>query len=455
MKSILFILPDHFSVRNFIYSPFLSKDFKGAGIRIIFAVRDPENHRAAVAGRDDVILESLENMSPKADRWRRRFVNFLYHTLEYRFNRRCGFQHIKVKEQIPSQYIIHKPEDSFKYYIKYPAPHSRLVYRLYYWLYNAPVCLDRRARELMDEYSPTLVVTANPQIPHSRSFVLLAKQRKIKTIAYVNSWDYLTTDGPVLRDIDEFVVWYERGRQELKKWHQVTKPIHNIGPIHLDVSFRSDTVISKDEICRHFGLDPGRPFIVFGVYNQRLGAHEPGIARYVAEKVIPRLNANLIIRGHPYDENFYQRYGELGRLPNVVLNKGKRFNEEKAGELHDQTILYSILKHSQMVICSATTLTLDAIRFDKPVINLGFDGETHVPPVASVARRYTYDHYSPLLAADGIYFVQSYEALRQAIEEAMAKPQLKLAGQHKIKTDYLEPLDGRASDRFFDLLAGT
>ncbi|MBI4128611.1 MAG: hypothetical protein HY460_01050, partial [Parcubacteria group bacterium] len=270
--------------------------------------------------------------------------------------------------------------------------------------------------------------------------------------AYINSWDFLTTDGPVFQDIDEFVVWYEQGRHELEKYDHVSKPIHNVGPIHLDTTFVPGHLRSKEEICRYFRMDPRKRIIVFGSYNRRLGTHEPSIITRVAAEMIARHNAYLVVRGHPYDESFFDRYGEIGKMPGVILCKGRRFSEEREGDLDDQTILYSLLRHCDVLICSATTLTLDGIRFDKPVINIGFDGDLQIPKEASVERKYTYDHYAPLMSFDGISFVRSYDELASAIEQGIESPQEKAEGRKSIRRLYLEPLDGHASDRFISLL---
>ena len=448
MKTIIFVLHDHFAVRNFLYSPFINQDFSGNNLKVVFVVDNPEKYQAAVKNKTNLILEKLEpTIDSFSQRLKNKIINFLYKTIEYRFNKISGFKHLIVKESIPKEYIIHKAEDSFKFLVRFPLPKSKNVFSILKWLYNSPIFLNKKAIELINKYSPDIIITSNPQIPHVRSYHILGKRKKIKTISYVNSWDYLTTDGPVLKDIDEFIVWNERGKKELEEFHKTTRPIHNIGPIHMDNTFLTDYTLDKEAICNYFNIDPKKKIIILGVYHKRLGSHEPSIAEYIAKNILPKHDAYLIIRGHPYDETYYDRYGEIGKLPGVILCKGKRYSEIKSIEIDDQIILYSILKNCDLLICSATTLTLDAIRFNKPVINIGFDGNLKIPAAASVLKKYTYTHYAPLLTSGGIDLVKSFAELETSIDSLLAHPEIKTEGIKKSRNNTLNRLTvGRLKD---------
>lgn len=453
MKTILFVLHDHFAVRNFIYSPFIRSEFARDDVRVVFVVQDPENHEQEAAQYDNVVLEKCVPGDTGLGRHKNRVVNFLYKTIEYRFNVINDFNHIKVKESIPEKYIINKTEDAFKFWVRFPVRKSKLIFRLLKGIYNSGLFLNPAAKKLMQKYIPDLVVTSQPQMPLTRSFHYLARKKGVRSLSYVNSWDFLTTDGPVLRAIDEFVVWNKQSEKELQKYHRINKkPVHRVGPVHMDTTFEKKNILSKKEISEHLGMDPDKKIIIFGTYNKRLGSHEPGIVKHVAQSSLEKLNAQLIIRGHPYDESYYERYGEVGKMPGVIHCKGKRFLEQLGDKVDDQTILYSILAHADALICSATTLSLDGVRFDVPIINLGFDGDLDIPPEASVERKYTYNHYAPLLQTGGIELVRSYEELDTAISEALERPEASAEGRTKIREEYLEPLDGHASERLYSLL---
>lgn len=448
MKTILIVLPDHFSIRNFVYSPFIEQDFKSNDMRVVFVLKNPEAHLGQIKGRNNIILEDIEYKKNFWQKIKNRFVRWNQETLNYRFSKIKKLKHISLKENIPDEHIM-SHYDRFSFWLKFPATESRLIYNSLYWLYNSSFFSEPHARKLIKKYKPSLVITTNPQMWTSRAYYLEAKKKKIKTFTYVNSWDYLTTDGPVMEKIDEFITWNERMGKELKNVQKNHKPVHNIGPLHFDYSFHKDFIWSKEKINRFLGIPIEKDFAIYGVCGARIGKHEPGIALHLAKK-LSEYGLYLVIRGHPEDQTIPKRYQKVIKEPNVNICMGSKFDDLQ--KIDDRIVLYSLLTHMKLLLCGPTTLTLDGIRFGKPIINIGFDGNLNLPPQASVAVRYTIDHFAPLLTYNGIYYVKNFLELNQSLHNALSLPRELAEGQKKIRDDYLEPLDGKASERMFALL---
>ena len=132
--------------------------------------------------------------------------------------------------------------------------------------------------------------------------------------------------------------------------------------------------------------------------------------------------------------------------------RGHHFSEPPKKNNDDRIILNSLLKNADVVICSGGSFSLDALCFDKPVINIGFDGGLNLPKEASMLSRFRIDHYAKLLNYKGIYLVKNYQELDRAVKESLAKPDKLMGNIKKIKEKYLKPLDGRASERFFEII---
>jgi hypothetical protein len=451
MKTILIILPDHFSVRNFLYSPFIEQDFAGRDLRIVFLLKDSEKHSGQTENKKNIILEELSDEKTFQTKVRNKILNYLYETLNFRFSSINDLEHIKLKMRIPNELIISK-HDVFPWHIRCPFTKSKFVFNCLHGLYNSSLLTDPSAEIIIKKYNPQAVISTDPQSPTARSFYISAKRNGIKTMSYINSWDYLTTDGPVLTAIDEYIGWNERMGFELANLHKSNKPFHNIGPLHFDYSFHSEFIWPREKLFEFLGVPLNQKIITYGVLGARVGMHEPGIAAWLADK-IKDLNGHLIIRGHPEDQSIPERYKEALAKPNASICMGKRFDDVLEKSVDDRIVLYSLLAHSSIVICGPTTLTLDALRFDKPVINIGFDGYLELPKNASISNRYEIDHYAPLLGYDGIYYVNNFEELEKALKSSIERPEEQAIGRKKIRENYLEPLDGKASQRLFELLS--
>jgi len=453
MKTVLIILPDSFSQRNFLESPLLEKLNSFSDIKIALVGHElklPSLIFEKISGWPIVKNEALTLF----DKLRRRLVNFLSATLEFRFNERAGFAHHRLKRQMNRQYIIDKKHDSFGFFTAWPWPGSCLIYNLIYRLYNANILIDRHAKKIFHLTKPDLVIVANCQKPLARNFVSLAKNQGLKVLGFVNSWDHLTTDGPVLKGLDEFITWNEKTIEELRTVQKINKPTHNIGPIQMDNNFTPSYLLTEADFKNYFKIDQTKKIVVFGVYNKRLGDHEVGLADFLTrKKILADKNAFLIIRGHPKDQSFAERYGRFLNFPDMALcQNGRLFTANWQQSMPDGRLLNSLLKNCALVMCGPTTLTLDALQFNKPVINLAFDGDLKLPAANSIKIRYAWDHYRPLLKYQAFHYVESYPELVSAITASLAEPEKLLANILKLKKDYLEPLDGRAAERLANLI---
>jgi CDP-glycerol glycerophosphotransferase (TagB/SpsB family) len=110
------------------------------------------------------------------------------------------------------------------------------------------------------------------------------------------------------------------------------------------------------------------------------------------------------------------------------------------------------MQHSDVVIQSRGSLALDAIAFDTPVMSLAFDGDLVRPPNDSFLLEYAFEHYKPLVEAEGTWMVGSYEVLDRAIQEYLSDPTVHSEGRRRIRDEHIVPLDGQASQRLVDYL---
>ena len=78
----------------------------------------------------------------------------------------------------------------------------------------------------------------------------------------------------------------------------------------------------------------------------------------------------------------------------------------------DLVRLANSLKHSDVVINTESTLSLDASANDTPVILIGYDGDRQVPYWDSVERIYEREHYSHVVETHAAPLVKSHDELK-------------------------------------------
>jgi hypothetical protein len=481
--TVLIFLLDIFSVRNFLFTPLWEylKATKHADFVIIsnsvshgeFIRKEKVDHvRWEILGNfqdsgkkvtklskePSAFPLSVYNVSRKLGYLSYNILSKIHERIIFRFNHIKGFRTHQLKLNLPAK-------DRYKEfgeleYQGWPFPGSQvlfdILFKIYTWRgWKSPDWLLR----LLDRYRAELAVIAFPQNAMGFTVNRELQKRRIRTIAYINSWDQPTTKGPLPPGIFRFMVWNNQMRNELIKYHDIVDTnIEVVGAAQLDLYRDRSLQMSRSEFFGKVGIRPSRKLVVYGTYNVRLGPHEPEIAAYLAEKVASdayKVPAFLWIRCHPHDTEWKDRFGNLRGNKNVYVQRGSNFGDQEGGgnsgsqAADDLTVLLNLMAHADIVINSGSTLTLDAIAFDTPVINIAFDGRKEFTSDKTITYRYKYDHFSPIVQRKGSKLVRSYEELDSAISEYFGDRSLDSAGREAIRREQLEPFDGLSCKRIY------
>jgi hypothetical protein len=92
--------------------------------------------------------------------------------------------------------------------------------------------------------------------------------------------------------------------------------------------------------------------------------------------------------------------------------------------LHEDLFVYTnLLRHTALGINGASTVTLELMMLDKPVINLGFEPPgSDLPHYMRFSRHIDYEHYRPVTASGGVMVARSVEELKTMILRGLAHP---------------------------------
>jgi hypothetical protein len=308
---------------------------------------------------------------------------------------------------------------------------------------------------LFQRINPSLVF--NCSHVHSRvaiQSVQAANWLGIPTAAFIFSWDNLTSQGRIMPPCDYYLVWNEAIRHQLLEIYGSIRPeqVFVTGTPQFDFHFRPEFFWTREEFCSRVGADPARPLALYstGMANHVLG--EPDVVESIADmlKGMTDLGSpQLIVRIYPKD--LTGRFEELkARRPDILFPRVPWETAWLTPKIEDSYLLTNMLRHADVGINIASTISLELCMFDKPVINVGYrpPGEVFNPDDFDYRRYYEFDHYRPVVESGAIMLAMSESEMPGLIRKALTEPK---AGSRErlalIRRMFGDRLDGRSADR--------
>lgn len=244
--------------------------------------------------------------------------------------------------------------------------------------------------ELFDRLPPGMVIVPVPGYhPHDTYLQRQARKRGAQLVCLFPNWDQPKNRlGSIPPDLA--VVWSEIMKENVETYQNV--PADRIfigGTPNFDIYFHPEKLLSREELFGKLGLDPARRVIFFGTKSPTKFANYR-IIEILAEALdagaLPR-DAQLLVRLHPiHDKPDYarsahsdwlrKRYEAIKRRhPNVVFNRANILSRKLRVDLdpNEPVEVASILKHSDVLVTTFSTLVLEACLTDTPVVNISFD----------------------------------------------------------------------------------
>jgi hypothetical protein len=340
-------------------------------------------------------------------------------------------------------------------------------------LYRLRSVLGRYASDpwvahLFDVYRPTALLNMRHQFQPAWAYTCEAARRRVPSVGVIQSWDQPSTKGFTEPGANVYAVYSQQMRYHLERYHG-TDParIVNTGAPWLEGESNDADAIDGAVLRRELDLPQTARIVLLATNLQTMRAHEPSIAAALARAVEDdRFGADtaLVIRTHPQDTAGLDDFGSLAS-PRVRIIAASGFGHyAKSGGgadvdgAHDLALYDALLRTSSVVINTRSSVTLDAIARDTPVINLGYDGDRDVAASDSVRVRYAFEFFAPLVeplrcGEPASWLVGSERELFHAIETYMREPALHAAGRGEARQMHLSPAGQGNARRLVDLAA--
>ena len=292
-------------------------------------------------------------------------------------------------------------------------------------------------KTILEKENFDLVFFTHQRPPFIAPLVYQAEQLKIKTASFIFSWDNLASKGRMAAHFDYYLVWSDLMKSELLQFYTSVKNqnVAVVGTPQFEPYVLDKYKISKATFVEKFNLDVALKTICFSCGDISTSKNDELYISTIANAILDKKieNVNFIVRTSPAEdpirfEAFVAQFPFIKwNFPNWNL---ARLDHQEAWSQRIPTVedvvdLRSLLEYSDLNVNMLSTMSLDFIQFDKPVINTVFGN----------AKNGLYDDQRFLNYAHITHIVQSKATRIVKNKEDLIKAMQLYLGNHSLDSD--------------------
>jgi len=460
---VCYVLKDGFPARMVLHSEILP-ELRARGVSVALVVPNArEPLMQEMASRHDASLIEAPNV------YSRLTTEYEWLIRRYLFedvlaNPSLRSWHLKLKD-MPERPIRNRARAAFYLTINRLSLKSRQFRRLLERVERRVFLDNTEVQALIRSINPRLLVSTYPVSLLEAAFLHEARKAGVTTVSQLLSWDNITSKGRFSVVSDYFVSWGPIMSEELAEYYNVRQSrIIECGVAHFDQHLAAVEPGASHRILKQIGLDPERPYLFFGMSSPTVSPNEIDVVEWLAHEVGSGSfgrDIQLIVRPHPQniqgytaDQSWLSRLNAVAGGP-VAVDYPELEQSAMSWNMKEDDLprLVNLLAGCSIVLNSGSTLAIDGIIHDKPVILTLFDGSASLPWHRSIRRYREVIHMRKLIELNGLRVSGSYEQLKDQIIAYLADPSLDAAGRARTRKMECGAVDGRACKRIADALA--
>ncbi|HMA34329.1 MAG TPA: hypothetical protein VKY74_07575 [Chloroflexia bacterium] len=452
---LLLVVPDGVGIRNFIHGRFLAVA-AAAGLDVEIASGVPAPALCGVAPaltRGRGLYEMpiyIEN--PAARFWRKTSeIAHLhhYHTSAMQWtlarNRPRGYARAALFQRVVAATGR----------LTHPLPLLHLLDR-FHDLAVRRHPLSAAYAALLRAHRPAAVFFTHQRPAQILPLVAAAKTLNIPTVAFIFSWDNLSSKGRMPASFDHYLVWSAQMRAELLHFYPEIPPerVRVVGTPQFEPYAYTEFGWSEARFCQELGLPLGRRRICFSGGDPGTSPDDPLYVQTLAAANRAKAfgeEVDLIVRPSPADPT--ARFAPvLAAFPEICWSP-PRWEQarpahpapwsQKVPQAADIDLLKALVQYCAVGVNMASTMTLDFACADKPVVNVSFGRPGLYRAGFTDADYYGYDHYRRVLEVGGVQWARTPDALIAAIRSYLHDPGQDRTGRQALVHGQLgDPLQG-------------
>jgi len=319
-------------------------------------------------------------------------------------------------------------------------------------------------RKLLKEDKPDVLLFTHQRPPYLAPLLYVAKQQEIDTFSFIFSWDNLASKGRMLGCFDNYLVWSDLMKKELLHFYPLIKQenVTIIGTPQFEPYIMDEYVIEQQNFFNKFDLHPHKKIICYSCADADIGAndaiHIKSIIKYIKKE--KDLKLQLLVRTSPAEdcvrfESLKKEFPEIKwNVPKWILTRDDHVElwSQRLPSIEDVIDLKSVLNYADVNVNMCSTMSLDFMLFDKPVINTVFGNEKN--GLYNDQRFLNFIHYKYVIDSEAITIAINEKELHEQLSESISRPELRKENRKKlIHLEISKPLVG-TSKRIVESLIG-
>ncbi|KAB1067033.1 hypothetical protein F6U93_11465 [Tamlana haliotis] len=291
---------------------------------------------------------------------------------------------------------------------------------------------------ILREEQFSLLFFTHQRPPYIAPLVYAAQQQQLKTAAFIFSWDNLASKGRMASSFDYYLVWSSLMKQDLNQFYTSINKEHIkiVGTPQFVPYVLPEYKISKQDFISEFSLDTNLKTICFSCGDISTSKNDElyieTIAEAIQDKTIQLVN--FVVRTSPAEDpirfkNLVEKYPSIKwNFPkwNQVRANHQESWSQRIPSRDDVKQLRALLEYSDLNINMLSTMSLDFMLFNKPVINPVFGNKTN--GLYDDQRFLGYAHIEHLVNSQASKVVKTKEALLEAIASYLMDD---VGGEHR------------------------
>ena len=308
--------------------------------------------------------------------------------------------------------------------------------------------------KLLREDKPSHLFFTHQRPPFLAPFLYAAQQLKIPTSSFIFSWDNLASKGRMLGAFDYFLVWSHLMKKELLHTYPnvLAEKIKVVGTPQFEPYVMEKYHTMAADFYTKFSLDVNLKTICYSCADVSIGQNDPLVISAIAKAIkndFIKTKVQLLVRTSPAEDDrrfkhIREEFPEiLWNVPQWILtreNHAETWSQRVPTE-EDIVDLRSLLENVDLNINMCSTMSLDFMLFDKPVINTVFGNPEN--GLYDDQRFLNYDHFKKVMDSGSVSIAKNETELIDQINLALNNPKERtIQRKAMIDLQVSEPLKG-------------
>lgn len=289
--------------------------------------------------------------------------------------------------------------------------------------------------QLLKEDKPTHVFFTHQRPPYLAPFLCAVQKLKIPVSTFIFSWDNLASKGRMLGAFDYFLVWSQLMKTELLYFYPKVSEdkVKVVGTPQFEPYVLPKYETTAAEFHLKFNLDINTKIICYSCADVSIGPNDPIVIRAIANAIrnnLIKTKVKLLVRTSPAEDDsrflsIREEFPELlWNVPKWILtrdNHAETWSQRIPSE-EDIKDLRSLIENVDLNINMCSTMSLDFMLFDKPVINTVFGNLEN--GLYNDQRFLNYDHFKKVVDTEAVTIAKNELELIAQINAALINPTL-------------------------------